>query len=540
MSTDGEGLVEVAKLCAADYIEKHRNRDFMHYNKTMKIESLHEAIAIQNSKHPDKVAIVSNGSEITYRELHYRINTAIVLLAKHGATSGDRIGIDSYNSADLIIGSIASMAIGCIPVLMPGRDANTCNYIICDCSPSILIVGSEERLSFFGKSGIPTIKLSLESNVDSITDVSSLLRGEIDPEDAAMILYSSGTTSGTKKGIVQRYLALQGTVEYITDIMGIDESVVELVASPIDTAFGFGRCRVIFRAGGTIVFDSGVLNPAKVLVSMKQHGCNSIAGDSAIYIMLLNKFFKKHLVSLAPGIKWVKIASQVLPIEYKEMLLDIMTEARLFMNYGLTEAMRCTINEIGFVDGKIESVGCPCPGVSIEIVDKAGECLEANEVGEIRVAGVNIAKGYWGEDKLWSEVYRDGWFHTGDLGYIDRDGFLYIVGRKDDMMNIGGRMVSPDEIEEFLNPHLNHVQFAVCSIEDPTTPLGEVITLCVENEALINFETLRDNLYGSVEEFKIPNRLVHIEKIPRTENGKVQRRHLKKVVAGIIPPASPS
>ncbi len=504
----------------------------------MAIEPLHEAIAIQNSKQPDKAAIVSNGSEITYRELHYRINTAIILLAKHGAIPGDRIGIDSYNSVDLLIGSIAAMAIGCIPVLMPGRDVNTCNYIIRDCSPSILIVGSEERLGSFGESGIPTIKLSLESNMNSITEASSLLRGEIDPDDAAMILYSSGTTSGTKKGIVQRYLALQGTVEYITDIMGIDESVVEFVASPIDTAFGFGRCRVIFRAGGTVVFDNGVLNPAKVLVSMKQHGCNSIAGDSAIYIMLL-KFFKKHLVSLTPGIKWVKIASQALALEYKEMLLDIMTEARLFMNYGLTEAMRCAINEIGLVDGKIESVGCPCPGVSIEIVDKAGKCLEADEVGEIRVAGVNIAKGYWGKDKLWSEVYRDGWFHTGDLGYVDGDGFLYIVGRKDDMMNIGGRMVSPDEIEEILSPHLNQVQFAVCSIEDPATPLGEVITLCVENEALIDFEILRDNLFGSVEEFKIPNRLVHIEKIPRTENGKVQRRHLKKVVAGMIPPALP-
>jgi len=100
-------------------------------------------------------------------------------------------------------------------------------------------------------------------------------------------------------------------------------------------------------------------------------------------------------------------------------------------------------------------------------------------------------------------------------------------------------MVSPDEIEELLSPYLNKVHFAVCSVEDPATPLGEVITLCVENESLVDFETLRGNLFGSVEDFKIPNRIVHIEKIPRTENGKVQRRHLKKVVTDIIAPASP-
>lgn len=500
------------------------------HKQQIEIEPIFKSIAFNSSKYPEKPAIISGENIITYRELNDRIHIAANIFLEKGIASNSRIGIDSKIGVDLLVGTVSAMMVGGIPVLLPGKNFETCSYIVKDCQPAMLVTGTHEQYNHLAKLGVLTILLPIYKGTSNLTKNDTLSERLVNPEDIAMILYSSGTSSGVKKGVVQQYCALQKTTEYITKIMDIKPEIVEYVASPLDTAFGFGRCRVIFHMGGTVVFDDGILNPAKMLVSIKQHHCNAIAGDSAICILLL-KYFKKHLEALADKFRWIKIASQPLTAGYKEMLLNMMPHAKIFMNYGLTEAMRCTINHIGAVKGKIESTGRACPGVQVMAVDDSGRAVPHSHVGEIKVKGVNLAYGYWGKKELWNAVCRDGWFHTGDLGYIDGDGYLYIVGRKDDLVNIGGRKVAPDEVEELIAPHLPQIQFAVCGIKDSENPLGEILALCIENEISIDLKKLRDLLIGKVEEYKIPNKVFHIQKLPRTENGKVQRRQLKELIS---------
>src|SRR5262249_7567633 len=263
----------------------------------------------------------------------------------------------------------------------------------------------------------------------------------VQAQEIAMLYYTSGTSSGIRKGVMQSYAQLHNTVHYITNIMQLDQSVVEFVASPTDNAFWFGRCRCVMHVGGTLLLSNGPLNPFGIISALNRYGGNAIGGDTPVFMLLLHHLHD-HLLRVAPAIKWIKIASAPMPLEDKRKIMEILPRARIVFNYGLTEAMRTCLNCFNDNPDRLASVGCPSPTVSVRVVDGEGNELTNGEIGEVQIAGGNLASGYWKKEELWTNRFCDGWYRSSDLGYLDNDGFLYLQGRIDHAINSGGSTIA--------------------------------------------------------------------------------------------------
>ena len=199
------------------------------------------------------------------------------------------------------------------------------------------------------------------------------------------------------------------------------------------------------------------------------------------------------------------------------------------MHYGLTEASRAAFIEFNESKNKLESIGKPSPNVMIKIVNEHNQEVQTGEPGEIMVSGGMAMKGYWKENDLTEQTIEDGWVHTGDIGYKDNDGYLFLKGRQKDIINVAGLKVSPLEIEAILNTHGSIKESACVEIPDFRGISGEVVKafLVQKNNQKPDDTELVDYLRGKIEDYKIPSVFEWIKELPRTSNGKIQRYILK-------------
>jgi long-chain acyl-CoA synthetase len=482
----------------------------------------HESLALHAERSPDREAVICGQRALTYGELARSVAGVAEALTAARVAAGGRVGVETQDPVDHVIGLLGAMTIGAIPVALPADAPSTYTEIVDDSAPQIVLTSALPAETARGD--LPTLSLADVAPGDHV----GLLARRPEPEDIAMLYYTSGTTSGIRKGVMQSYRALHTTVRYISAAMELDETVREFVASPTDNAFWFGRVRVVLHNGGCAVLNEGSLNPLRLLGAVNRHGCNSLAGDTPVFVMLLHHM-ERRLAEVGPQLRWAKVASQAMSVDDKQRLSELLPNARVVMNYGLTEAMRCCILPFKDFPDKLETVGRPCDTVELRVVDADGNLLPPDEVGDIEVRGGNLASGYWGKPDLWHERTASGWFATNDLGSIDADGFVTVKGRKDDAVNVGGRTIAPAEVEIALQPHLTAESFAVCGMRDPDGVLGDILCLCVENDwrEQTSWKEFRIRLFERVPPSLVPKEAFVVPALPRTRAGKVQRGKLR-------------
>jgi long-chain acyl-CoA synthetase len=486
----------------------------------------------QADRTPGKLAVVSDaGDALTYGELVDRVSSVARALACRSVTRADRVCVESGRAVDNLVGMIAAMAAGGIAVSLP-NDIGTYQEVLSDTQPSVVLATAAGLPEDARKGAQIVNRISVrEIWGDADPAHGDRVWHEPDPEDTAHIYYTSGTTSGIRKGAMQSYRALHATADYITSAMQMTEDVCEYVASPVDNAFWFGRCRCVLRSGGTLLLSSGVLNPLEILSSLSRNSGNALSGDSSIFMLFLQQM-ERQFLRVASGLRWVKVASQPMPIEARRRLMELLPQARIVMSYGLTEAMRAALLPFGDFPDKLASVGRPSPGVTIRISDESGRELPAGETGEVWIAGDNVATGYWRNPDLWSERFDGGWYRSRDLGYLDTDGFLFLKGRIDQAINVGGKTIALNEVEERLRPVLPRSTFAVCGVRDPNGILGDLLVLCVEGEWTEPelWPDLRIHLFERMEPSFVPKEAFLVARLPRTANGKIQTALLKQEI----------
>jgi acyl-coenzyme A synthetase/AMP-(fatty) acid ligase len=227
-----------------------------------------------------------------------------------------------------------------------------------------------------------------------------------------------------------------------------------------------------------------------------------------------------------------------MPVEQKRRLMALLPNAWIVNNYGLTEAMRTCLHPMRETPHKLATVGRPSPTVSIKIVDENDRELPVGALGEVCIAGGNLASGYWQNDRMWHRKFRDGWYHTEDLGSMDEDGYLTLQGRADHAINSGGKTIALSEIEDRLRPLVRHTTFAACGMNDPKGILGEIVILCVEGEwkESAPWKDFRIGMFEVLSPSMVPKEAFLVPLFPRTSNGKIQLGKMReRLEAGEFP-----
>jgi acyl-CoA synthetase (AMP-forming)/AMP-acid ligase II len=350
------------------------------------------------------------------------------------------------------------------------------------------------------------------------------------PHELAAIFYTSGST-GEPKGVMLSHRNLisntLSTVEYLrlTD----DDSV--LVILPFYYIYGNSLLLTHVACGGHVVIDNRFMYPELVLDSLEQSKATGFSGVPSTFMMALSKssIAKRKLADL----RYITQAGGAMAPDVTRRLWEACPNQEIWIMYGQTEAApRVTYLPPERLREKLGSIGIAVPGVTVKITDENGKDLPQGETGEIAVGGPNVMLGYWNQPEATAEILRDGWLITGDLAYMDKDGFIFVVGRKREIIKAAGHRVSAKEIEERILAHEAVAEAAVFGVPDDI--LGEAIQAvvvlrsgCTADEKLIQGWCQK-----SLPPYKVPRGITFTESLPKYQSGKVNKLLVKERLLG--------
>ena len=487
----------------------------------------------------EKTAIVFHDQAISYSQLDAEIDRAAAGFAALGVRPGDRVGVLVHNVPHFIYAYQGLARAGAVTLpLNTMLTTDEVSYILADADARAVVV-SEPYVGIVDglRETLPMLEHVIVAGttapVGTMTWEQMLGRGsggppavDPSPDDLAVLAYTSGTT-GRPKGAMLSHANLLANLDQMSQakLLAEAEDDVVLLALPL---FHIYALNVILgltvRAGGSAVllerFDA-----VGSLDAVERHGVTVLFGAPPMFIAWLN----------TPGVERYDLSKVRLAVSGAAPLPAMVLEdfrrklgITIWEGYGLTEtAPGVTSNAMG-EEAKPGSIGKPLPGVDVRIVDASGDDVEDGDPGEILVRGPNVFRGYWRQDDATAEVLRDGWLHTGDVGYEDADGYIFLVDRVKDLIIVSGFNVYPREVEDAIFRHPKVAEAAVVGIPHPYT--GETVKAYVvlkPGESATEEEVL-EFCKRSLARFKCPQVIEFVKELPHLPTGKVLRRLLRE------------
>lgn len=467
-------------------------------------------------KHPTKLALVDEKKSLTFRELYQEVQNFSSSIAAFNKKNV--ISLCSENSVFFIIAYLGIVNSGkMVHLLQPEiSESNLLNQLRTTDSEAIVCSNIvKESLTKHTSLEIPVLEFG--------EVLSEHKQGMMTPKmiDLAYLTYTSGTTS-EPKGVAISHSMIEFTTNNIVNVLGYSNSDVDILPLPLYHSFGLGCFHTSLFVGSTLVLLKNANNLEHILESLKKYHATTLAAIPATLTKFL-KFDRNILDDRFSNIRLIITNSTSIPKNTVQNFKQILKNGHLATYYGLTEASRSTFIIFDKTGGREESVGKTAPGVQIKIVN---ESQDNSQVGEIWIKGNNVIKKYWNNTEADKNIV-DGWLRTGDVGYFDDENYLFLQGRTDDIINVGGEKIVPQEIEEIVK-HLSGVEDAVAfGIEHEI--FGQVIKLNVVKSkgSDLDKSKILNHCIKNLEKFKIPAKIDFVESIPKTDYGKVKRFMLK-------------
>ncbi len=506
-------------------------------------------------EYPDKDAVVFQGRRISYSELNEEADKLAYFLKKKGIGKGDKVAIWLTNLPEWVVAWFAIPKIGAVVVPTdPWYKSSEIEYMFNDSDAKAVIttdtagkyrfkdileeVGPKlEKLTTVvmlkGESEslpVVTYKEAMEEGKGWEQDGEYLaMKEDTDPDDVTFILYTSGTT-GKPKGVMLTHHQITKNARDIGDILKTTPEDKLLIPVPFSHCFGNTLSITLMVDFGGTMLPMEVFRPKAALNLVEKEGITMIHGVPTMFIRELEllKKVEYDTSTLRTGI----MAGSTCPVETMQSVINDMG-CNVSIVYGLTEASPgVTMTRFDdTVEDRVETVGRVLPDQEVKIVDENGEEVAPNETGELLVKGYNVMVGYYKNPEATAETVENGWLHTGDLAEMDERGYVKIVGRKKDMVIVGGFNVYPREIEEYLIEHPDIREVAVVGV--PDKDLGEVIAAAVVpfEKSELTPQNVVDSLYGKVASAKVPRYVDITDDIPHSGRGKIQKFKLRDIMA---------
>ena len=473
-----------------------------------------EAIRHHAANNPDKIAVIDGQKEITYSLLWSNILRAASFYSRV-AQKGDRVILSASKSVDFVYSYFGSHMAGLITIPVD----STVNELRFQ-----RIVSSASPVGIYGKLFLDELKY----NVHPFPCLTEELEADIvlpSSKDVADILYTTGTT-GFPKGVVLTHYNEYCSAKNINQFIGNTENEIELLALPISHSFGLGRLRCTLLKGATIDILGSFAAIKKFYREIENRKITGLGMVPASW-NYIKKMSGERLSEFAKQINYIEIGSAPMSLDDKQLLLKLLPNTRICMHYGLTEASRSAFICFNESRDYLDSIGKATPNTEVEIYAEDGSKTQVGMNGEICVKGGNVCSNYWGDnEKKYKKSFYGDFFRTGDLGYKDNYGYLYLISRKKELINVGGKKLSPIEVEEIINS-IDGVDETAC-IGVQNEVLGEEVkAFVVRNNSNLSEEDVINVAKAKLEGYKVPASVEFVDKIPKTSSGKIQRLLLK-------------
>lgn len=465
-----------------------------------------QAIYQHSMQSADKTAIIAKDITVSYALLWDNILGAAAYLQSSGLKKGDNILLSAVKDVEFVYIYFAAHLLGLVNVIVdPTSNEDRKKYIIEAVRPK----------KIFGiKEGVGYSEISLAGRPINV--------GPIFAQDIAEIMFTTGTT-GKPKGVLLSHANICGSADNINRYIGNTINDVEVLGLPICHSFGLGRLRCNMLKGATIILLGSFANLKLLFATIEQYSVTGMGMVPAVW-EYVKKLSGKHLGKFADQMRYIEIGSAAMSVENKRLLMEMFPNTRIFMHYGLTEASRSLFMEFHEYVDDLTTIGKPITEkVDVKIFSNGGLELPVGESGELCVKGNMVMKSYLADsdtvDAFWGEYFR-----TGDCAYKSEDGNYYLVGRKKEMINVGGKKVSPIEIEEAILA-LGGVSDCVCvAMKDPGGLVGEVPKVYILKIGTTkSLDDIKIQLGSKIENYKMPVEFDWIDEIPMTSSGKKQR-----------------
>jgi len=457
---------------------------------------------------PDKIFVKTENSCITFKETFDRVEKLSSIINQFPEKTVISIMFD--NSIEFVISYFAIIKSNCIVHIMsPSISKMNFSKQIKSCNPKMILTLNKFKKEFkdIEKSCnlVDFYEFEKQNNVSKTNEFSEI----------ASLLYTSGTTS-SPKGVPIKNSNIMFTTKNISNRLEYSNSDIDVMPLSLSHSFGLGCLHVSLYVGSTFILHKNSMNVLDIINSVKENNATTFAAVPATLTSIVNNFPEKF-AEKCKGLRLIITNSTKISKDTVQKILKLLPNTKLATYYGLTEASRSTFMVFNEVDNKDESVGKVAPGVKIKIVKDKDE----SKNGEIWIKGENVIENYW--DFEFPEKFSDGWLKTGDVGFFDNDEFLYLTGRKDDIINIGGEKVNPTEIENVVKM-MDPVEEAI-AIGIKHELFGQAVKLLiktVENEKM-DTSSIITHCKKNLERYKIPLEVEFVPDFPKNEHGKIIR-----------------
>lgn len=480
---------------------------------------------------PDKTAIAFKKEALTYGQLLNKIQGTASILRENGVTDGDRVCFSAVSRPEMLTTYLAIQLCGAIAVFLDKSSTPENMAIIYEESDSRVLITDTPMKECAERCRIISLR-KIYADADRV-ERDEIIKEQRDEDDIAELLFTTGTT-GKPKGVMLTYKAIYHILSNTIQGIGIRNDEVLLLPLPLNHSYALRVLRAVLYQGATVILQNGFTFTREVENNINTYHCTALACVPASY-EVMRRQMQDAFVPVCSQFRYIEFGAGSLSVKQRKEIVSLLPDTLIYNTWGSSEsggAIFCKVSEVVKDSVKVSSLGKPLDGkVSVKFLDEKGCSVNssANQPGRMALKGDMQMAGYWNRPELTAETLVDGWLITGDIAYEDEEGNIYMLGRADDIINVGGEKVSPIEVENIAGQYEGIQECACIGVEDSDGVMGQVPVLFVVAKSGYSEKELQKFIAARAERYKLPQKVIQIESLPRNSMHKLNRRELRKI-----------
>ena len=508
-------------------------------------DTLINRVCVLAQERPNETAVIFKNEILTWRALLQRAVGISGWLGDHGVTRGDAVCFSAVSRPEMVAVYLAVQLCGAVAVFLDKNATSEHMAQICSEVGGKLLLTDKPMKEYGEGLQVASLRAVYASTEGcACNGVSPTLP---DRDSLAELLFTTGTT-GRPKGVMLSWRAVYNILKNTIDGIHITEETVLLLPLPLNHSFALRVLRAVLYSGGTVVLQNGFTFAKEAENNILNHHCNAMACVPASYEVLKSQM-QDAFAPILSSLKFLEFSAGSLSIQQRREITELLPSVQIYNTWGSSEsggAIFCDVNAVAGIPEKAGTLGRPLPGrTDVRFLDNAAPLdtlsrepgslskwfveTDSAHPGRMVMKGDMQMSGYWHNPEETAAALIDGWLVTGDMAYRDADGDIFMLGRADDIINVGGEKVSPIEVENTAGQYAYIHECACIGVEDPDGVLGHVPILFAVTKQGYSEAAFVQWLAGRMERFKLPRKYVQVMELPRNRMQKIDRKALRRM-----------